>query len=344
LSEKRFKPLIVPIFIPNQGCPHRCVFCEQRKITSQFERSITGKYVEKIIGQAVNSDKFDVQRKPEIAFYGGTFTRLPFARMLELLRAAAHYLNKGLFYSIRVSTRPDAIDARCLDIMRGYGVRSVELGAQSMDNRVLSLTKRGHTAEDTTNSVQMLRDYGFHVGIQLMPGLPGDSEETFLSTIEKVIDLNPNMVRIYPALVIRGTELATWYKRGEYEPLGLDQAIRICVEGCKRLETNNIPVIRIGLMSSPSLVSKGEVLAGPWHPSFGHLVRSGLYRNNIESQLPKLGSASEIRVFVPSRDIPLIRGYKNQGLRWIERKTGANVLGIDTDDSLIQGRVRVEQV
>jgi histone acetyltransferase (RNA polymerase elongator complex component) len=147
--------------------------------------------------------------------------------MEELLEAVAPYLKQGFFRSIRVSTRPDALQEKQLQLMRNFGVSSVELGSQSMDDEVLTLSQRGHTARDTVESVHLLRQHGFKVGIQLMPGLPGDSEEKFMKTVEEVIKLRPHMVRLYPTVVIRGTELAKWYKEKKYHPLRLEEAVKI---------------------------------------------------------------------------------------------------------------------
>jgi histone acetyltransferase (RNA polymerase elongator complex component) len=342
LSKKRLNHLIVPVFIPNQGCPHRCIFCEQEKITSQPGKPLKKTDIENILDQAVGSKNFDIRQDPEIAFYGGTFTRLPIDQMIEYLAAASRYLKNGLFRSVRVSTRPDAMDEKRLRIMKAYGVRTVELGAQSLDDHVLSLSRRGHSAEDTDRAIGILRKHGFRVGIQLMPGLPGDSKERFRSTITRAIALRPDMVRLYPALVIRGTELAQWYREGRYCPMILDEALETCIESCTRLEAEGIPVIRIGLMSSDSLLEEGQILGGPWHPAFGFLVRSGIYHKRIGPKLLRLGEVSEIKIRAPKKDISLLRGYKNQGLRCIQAKTSAKTVRIEPDDSVPPGELKVD--
>jgi len=338
------KSLIVPIFIPNQGCPHKCIFCQQEKITAQSARPIKGLTVKKILDTAIKSAGFDVRQGPEVAFYGGTFTGLPLKRMSELLEAVTPYLKQGFFRSIRVSTRPDALDNERLDLIRSFGVSTVELGAQSMDDEVLELTRRGHTARDTVESFRLLRQHGFKVGIQLMPGLPGDSEEKFMKTIEDVITLHPDMMRLYPTIVIKGTELARWYEEKRYQPLRLEEAVKICHESCVRLEGRGIPVIRMGLMSSPSLLQDGQIVAGPWHGAFGFLVRSGIYQKEIEPCLPKPGDVKKMRIRAPYREIPLVRGYKNLGLRLIEQKTGARVTGVIPDESVPSGRIEVDKI
>ncbi len=296
--------------------------------------------MEEILKKAPLSNNLDPLQKREVAFYGGTFTSLPISQMKELLGAVAPSIKQGIFQSIRVSTRPDALDEERLKLMKHYNVRTVELGVQSMDNKVLSLAQRGHTSEDAARAVRVLRMHGLEVGIQLMPGLPGDSKEKFHKTISEVIILSPDMVRLYPAVVIKGTKLALWYEKGKYYPWVLEEAMDVCMESCMRLEAKGIPVIRIGLMSSPALLRQGQIVAGPWHPSFGFLVRSSIYRKKLEQVLPKPGVVSQMSIRVPKKDIPLIRGYKNQGLEWIEKKTGARVIKVESDDDIPPGKVR----
>jgi histone acetyltransferase (RNA polymerase elongator complex component) len=338
----RKRVLIVPIFIPYEGCPYRCIYCQQEKITSQSAHPIDGSTIKQTLQNATNSTGFDTSSEPEVAFYGGTFTRLSLGRMKEALEAVAPFIRKGLLKSIRVSTRPDSLQEEQLHLMKKRGVATVELGTQSMDDRVLELSRRGHTARDTMESVHLLRTHGFKVGIQLMPGLPGDSEDTFLKTVDEVIKLQPDMVRLYPTLVIKGTELATWYEENRYHPLSLDAAVKICHRSCVRLEQRGIPVIRIGLMSSPTLLLSDEIVAGPWHSAFGFLVRSEIHQEKIASCLPRRVVADRMRLRVPPREIPLVRGYKNRGLRLIQEKTGAKVVDTIGDDAVPSGQVRVE--
>ena len=342
LKALELRPLIIPIFISHSGCPHRCIFCDQEKITSQSIRPVGSEYVREVVEKAISSKRFDIRRDPEVAFYGGTFTGLPKDQIRELLGAVAPYIRDQRIRSIRVSTRPDFIDEERLKIMRAFHVGTVELGVQSLDEDVLLMARRGHTAGDVIRAVRMLKTRGFKVGIQLMPGLPGDSAKRFRATIEKVVDLRPDMVRLYPALIIEGTGLARMYVEGSYRPLTLEEGVDLCVQGVTRLETNGIPVIRIGLMSSPSLLEGGRIVSGPWHPAFGFLVRSAIHQKAIEPDLPAPGTANQIRIFAREREIPLIRGYKNRGVRIIEEKTGAEVLGITVDDTLPEGRIRIE--
>jgi len=339
LSKGVKRRFIIPIFIPHQGCPHRCVFCQQRTITNVWDHLCTPEEITNAIELALGSKRVSSHASREIAFYGGTFTSIPSSAMVGMLSAVKPFIKAGAIDAIRLSTRPDSIDEEKLDILQSYGVTTVELGVQSMDNDVLELSNRGHTEGDTVYAVQLLRKRGFKVGVQLMPGLPGDSRRVFMDTIEKVIGLKPHMARLYPTLVLKGTKLAQWYHEGSYTPMGLEQAVSVCKDACVRLEASGIPVIRIGLMSSPSLLAKWEILAGPWHPCLGFLVRSAMYIDRVRPYLPAPGEAKTITLHVPLRDIPLLKGYRNSGLRHLESITGATVKNILPEESLAPGEI-----
>lgn len=301
-----------------------------------------GQTVRELLDQARRSGSFFGRRHREIAFYGGTFASLPEKTIRELLGVVAPYLQEEIFHSVRVSTRPDSLDDKKVALLKALGVSTIELGSQSMDDEVLRMTRRGHTAGDTEKAAELLRQHGFKVGIQLMPGLPGDSAERFYATVQEVIRIKPDMVRLYPVVVIGGTELAQWFENGTYQPLTLEEAVRICAESCLRFEEAGIPVIRIGLMTSPSLREKGQVVGGPWHESFGHLVRAEIYQGRIEPFLPGPGEATRISIRIPSKDISLLRGHRNEGIRRIEARTKAMIDEILSDDSLPSGRIAVE--
>jgi len=338
VSRSGLTPFIVPVFLPHQGCPHRCIFCDQHRITGHDEHPLRGAEIGRILEQALGSR---LPAGAEVAFYGGTFTRLPIERMEELLSAVQPFREKGAVVRIRVSTRPDALDPVRLETLRRFGVTTVELGAQSMEPEVLRLAGRGHGPEATRDAVAALRGMGFKVGIQLMPGLPGDTADAFQSTVQAVIELHPDMARLYPAIVIEGTAMAEWYKAGRYRPLSVEEAATRCAEACRRLEESGIPVIRIGLLPSPALRESGRILAGPWHPSFGSLVRAAVYRATLRNQLPQVPRGRTIQLMAPQKDIPLLRGHRNQGLAWFEATTGSRVAAVLPDESLPPGRIRV---
>jgi histone acetyltransferase (RNA polymerase elongator complex component) len=298
----------------------------------------------RIFDAAVRSDRYDRAQDREVAFYGGTFTNLSVPVIANLLGTVQPYLKDGRFQGIRVSTRPDALDEKRLRLMRDLGVRTVELGVQSMVNSVLEQSRRGYTADKVTHAVDVLRSFGFLVGAQLMPGLPGDTAGTFQKTVDRVLSFRPDMVRLYPTVVIRGTALEHWYRDGIYNPLDLEEAVRICRDSCIRFEGSGIPVIRMGLMNSPSLLQNGNLVAGPWHEAFGFLVRSAVYHKIIRDLLPGPGEARRIRLRAFERDIPLLRGHRNRGLKQIETRTGAVVDSVVPDPNLEQGDLRVERL
>ncbi|UCH00896.1 MAG: radical SAM protein [Deltaproteobacteria bacterium] len=344
MSKKVNRHFIIPIFIPHQGCPYRCIFCQQATITNVSEDPLTVDHIRNTIDLAIKSKHFPDQRPKEIAFYGGTFTSLPTASMKKMLSAVRPFIEKGIIQSIRISTRPDSLSEAKLDILRSFGVSTVELGVQSMNDKVLLLSNRGHTSRDTINAVKLLKKRGFNVGIQLMPGLPGDDKGVFMDTIEKVIGLRPDMARLYPTLVIRGTILAKWYREGKYTPMGLNHTVDLCKEACIRLEGSGVPVIRIGLMSSPSLLKRGEIVAGPWHPSLGFLVQSAIHLERLRPYLPTPGGPKNIILLAPKEEIPLIRGHKKGGIRHIETITGTMIKDIIPDDSIPSGRISIQSL
>ncbi len=294
-----------------------------------------------MIESAIQSKRLPRQMAAEVAFYGGTFTALPNSFMTDMLEAVQPFMRKGIIQSIRVSTRPDALDGDKLDSLESYGVSTIELGIQSMDDEVLVLSRRGHTSEDTISAFATLRRRGFKIGAQLMPGLPGDTPELFLKTVDKVIALRPNMARLYPTLVIRGTTLARWYYQGKYTPMELVDTVNLCKEACMRFESAGIPVIRIGLMSSPSLLRRGEIVAGPWHPSLGFLVRSAIHLARLKPYLPTFNEPKTMILHAPRDEISLIMGYRKSGKRQIEALTGGVVAQIVPDDLIPLGKIVV---
>jgi histone acetyltransferase (RNA polymerase elongator complex component) len=341
-TESKRKHLIVPVFIPYQGCPHKCIYCRQDKITGQPDKKIQSSDIVRLIEQARKSPKFYAAQNREVAFYGGTFTSLGIEYMTGLLNTVSPYIKDNIIDTIRISTRPDEIDDTRLELIKSYGVTTVELGVQSMNNDVLRKSGRGHTSEDTVAAVSLLKKHGFKTGVQLMPGLPGDSGEIFQETIDKVIELAPDIARLYPAIVIKGTGLSKLYQAGKYNPLSLDEAVKICALSCARLEQTGVNVIRIGLMSTPSLLEDGEILAGPWHNAFGFLVRSDMYLKKIIPLLPAAGTAAEIGIRMPEREIPLLRGYENTGLKEIEKFSRSRIKYIRPEHNIQSGHIEVD--
>ncbi|HOO26624.1 MAG TPA: radical SAM protein, partial [Clostridiales bacterium] len=266
------KHINLALFVPQLGCPRQCVFCNQRQITGKV-RMLEPEDIDKAVKASAlaSPDEGEVR---EIAFFGGSFTAIDREYMVSLLEAASKYVNSGLFTGIRISTRPDAVDAEVCKILKKYSVSSVELGAQSMDDGVLSLNKRGHRACDVEKAVGILKDFSFEIGLQMMTGLYGSDCEESLFTARKLIDLKPKTVRIYPTLVLKGTELEDLYSRGLYKPQSLEDAVNLCSKLLLLFYEADIDVIRLGLHSGG--LPDGYV-AGPYHPAFRELCESKVY-------------------------------------------------------------------
>ena len=259
--------LIIPVFIPFGGCTHRCVFCNQTTITGA-----TGLPPLSEVAKTVDSHLATWTKggRKEIAFYGGSFTALPTEAQEEYLKAAHCYVKSGRVDAVRISTRPDKIEVETIRMLTAYGVDTVELGVQSMVDNVLKLSGRGHAASDTLRAVRLLKEAGVKVGMQIMPGLPGDTESTIVNTARRVITAGPDFVRIYPTLVVRDTPLYSIYKKGEYTPWPLDEMVEVCARVYKMFERASIRVIRMGLQPTKEL--EANLVAGPYHPSFRQLV------------------------------------------------------------------------
>jgi histone acetyltransferase (RNA polymerase elongator complex component) len=346
------KPFIVPIFVPHMGCPHQCVFCNQTSITGSHPddvlssitrriKEVYGDFAHRPPSHGGAGDPLRVQPRKlsrrQIAFYGGSFTGIEKEVQIQLLSAVQPLIRKGLIDSIRVSTRPDYIDPQVLALLKTYGVRTVELGVQSMVQEVLRRSRRGHTADHVLSAVELLHGGDFEVGIQIMVGLPGDDMGRNASTVDRVIQLNPHFVRIYPTLVVKGTALERLYRSGRYRPLSLEEAVYLCKKAFLRFHRASIPVIRLGLQSNPELEATGCVLAGPYHAAFGHLVESSLFYDMASHLMLKHRQYRNVRVTVSPSDVSNIRGQKNRNLHQLKERFGLSDIQIEADEGQPRG-------
>ena len=271
---------ILPLFIPHLGCGHNCVFCSQRSISGHTEPVTPASVAEALASLSRPVD--------ELAFYGGSFTALPLSAQEGYLSAAAPFLQKGVIRAIRVSTRPDAVSVPALEQLRRYGAETVELGAQSMDDAVLRVSGRGHSAEDTAQAAARLRRFGFRVILQMMTGLPGSSPERDFRTGEALAALRPDGVRIYPTVILRDTPLYDLWRRGEYREHTVSDAVEICARLLPLFESKGIPVIRLGLNPTDAL-SAGQAAGGAYDPALGEKVRSRIYLEKARALLRRGG-------------------------------------------------------
>lgn len=323
------RKLVIPVFVPHEGCPVRCSFCDQRELTGVESQGHSAD-INHALGVYLTAGRRHDGSTVELAFYGGSFTLLSPARQESLLAEACNVRKQGFIDEIRISTRPDGIDDARLGLLERFGVTTVELGVQSMDDAVLSRNNRGHTSERSRNAIALLKARGFRTVVQMMPGLPGDTPVTFLNGIRELILLKPDMARMYPAVVLRGTEMERWYRDGSYTPLSLEEAVDVCLEALLMFRRAGIPVVRLGLQSTPELDE--AFVAGPYHPAFRQLVESAIALRMMELawSSPNAPDTPEMPFFVHSRYISTALGQKKGNLfRFKMRYNHAPKLAVD---------------
>ena len=332
------RPVVIPFFISHLGCPHRCVFCDQEKIAgARGALPGAGELLDKIALYRASSPG----RELEVAFYGGTFTALPRDDQQYLLAALQPLLASGYLSSLRLSTRPDAVDRETASFLMEMGVGTVELGVQSMHDEVLRLSGRGHSARDAELAIRVLQGAGLRVGVQLMPGLPGDSEERSLASLERVLSLEPSFLRIYPTLVIAGTELAALYLAGSYHPQSLDQAVSLCKRMLLAARRAGVPVVRLGLQPTAELESPGVLLAGPFHPAFGQLVESELWYDLMCTLAAGIPEGSLAGFLVPAGRISDVVGQGRRNLIRLSERFGIGVAKVREDAALSPSAIKL---
>ncbi len=326
------------IFVPHVGCPNQCVFCNQRRISGAISAP-TADEVTRLC------DEFLPQKGEgngtEIAFFGGSFTAIDREYMTALLAAAYPFVEAKRAVGIRISTRPDAIDDEILTILRRYGVSAIELGAQSMDDEILRLNKRGHKASDVEAASERIKSFGgFSLGLQMMEGMYGDKnpKKTAKETAAEFIRLKPLTVRIYPTIVVEDTELYDLYKAGKYKPLSVDEAAAITAELLMDFESAEINVIRVGLHADESITKSAA--AGPFHPAFGEICYSLVMRKKIEEAIKKYnGDKSKITVVINRRDLSKTQGHRKSNLAYFSEKGIA--LKVEIDEKMSEGEIRL---
>lgn len=297
----------IALFVPHNGCPHQCSFCNQNSITGQAAQP-AAQDVTNACETAINS-LGSASKGAELAFFGGSFTAIGKEYMCQLLSAAFPYVKAGKIRGIRISTRPDCIDRPILELLKSYGVTSVELGAQSMINSVLKANGRGHTAQDVTNACALIKEYGFSLGLQMMTGLYQSTPQLDKETAQALIKLSPDTVRIYPTVTMKGTALAKLYISGAYKPPALEETVALCAELLTCFEEAGIPVIRLGLHDSESL--KEQRLAGPYHPALRELCESRRLLDSIQKQMTEKNiPKGEIKLVVHPKTVSKLRGQK----------------------------------
>ncbi len=307
----------VAVFVPHVGCPHKCAFCDQRTITGSTAVP-HAEDVRRVCSQALA--EMDSVSESEIAFFGGSFTAIKRDYMTELLEAAAEFVGENGFKGIRLSTRPDCIDREILDILKKHGVTAIELGAQSMNDRVLELNERGHMVDDVYSAARLIKEYGFELGLQIMTGLYGSGESEEVETRRRVLEIAPDTVRIYPVCVLKGTRLAELYESGEYTLAGMDEMLDIVAADAQAFSDAGIKILRIGLHASDGVES--DLVAGYYHPALGELVRGRMARAFIESHIT--GNSAD--VYCGKGMISAVIGHKKENIAYFaERGVSINI-------------------
>jgi histone acetyltransferase (RNA polymerase elongator complex component) len=335
---KRLKRFIIPIFIPHEGCRFRCIFCDQYTVTGEPKSPVTPAQIRNTVYEyRQTSTGWNGER--ELAFFGGSFTTLPEQRQEELLTVGRDLITAGAVDVLRVSTRPDAIDEKAVNRLKEYGVKTVEIGIQSMDDGVLGVSRRGHTASHSIRAATILSSCDIEWIAQVLPGLPGDTEETMRQTALQVADLSPDGVRIYPALVLSGTEMERLYLAGAYKPLSLEHAVEILKNMVDIYEQRSIPVLRIGLC--PSIELERRVVAGPYHPALGALVyEARLLDAMINSVRDTCRSYNTVVIRVNPRDVSRAVGKGSSSITGLEHHYPGKRFEITADNSVERGRIR----
>ncbi len=337
------KQYIIPIFVPHLGCPNDCTFCNQKKISGQLKQ-VTENDVRDTIDYYLNSFK-EKNTYKEVAFFGGSFTGIDVETQNKLLGAAYDYIKEKKIDGIRISTRPDYIDKETLKRLKKYKVKTIELGVQSSNDYVLKKAKRGHTFEDVKKASKLIRRYRFNLGHQMMIGMQDSNELDDLTTAKDLAKLKPKMVRIYPVLVIKGTELEKEMKEGRYEPLELHKAIERCKEISYLFNSKKIKVIRIGLQTTDTICSPdkegSQVVSGPYHEAFRQLVESSIYYDIIVNKIKNINmNVKEVEIRINPQDINNVVGYKRENIEKLKDTYDVDVK-IEQDIKCAPGKIEV---
>ncbi len=318
------KHFTIPVFIPELACPNRCVFCNQNSISGCYEQPDL-KEVEDIIESRLNTISSGKTKGGVdavhigIGFFGGNFTGIDEDLQRNYLSIAYKYLSEGKINGIRLSTRPDYITTSSLKLLKEYGVTTIELGAQSLDDQVLKQAGRGHTVADIENASRLIKEHGFELGLQMMTGLPGDTSEKSLNTARKIVALGASCTRIYPTLVIKHTELEQLWLSGNYKPQTLEEAVKLTAELLAIFKDGGIKVIRVGLHPSEDLIKGNDMLAGPFHVSFRQLAETELWRKELQKLIDSRPKGGNIEVKVPDGQLNEAIGFNGSNRTMLEK-------------------------
>lgn len=338
------KEYIIPIFVPHLGCPNNCIFCNQKRISGQT-KMVNADDVKNTIEYYLKHFKDD-NKYVEVAFFGGSFTAIEVSKQVELLEAVQEYIKNKKVNSIRISTRPDCIDKEILKRMKKYHVKTIELGVQSTNNYILSRCKRGHTGEDVKKASKLIRMHGFILGHQMMIGLPESTKQDEINTAKELIKQKPKLVRIYPVLVIKDTELADEYEKGEYIPLSVSQAVERCKEIVDLFNRHKINVIRIGLQNTEEITDpnteSSSVVSGPYHPAFRQLVEASMWYDAIVNKIKKVNAkVKKVKIIANDVNVNNIIGHKKENILKLKEIYDVDIV-IEKNNDVKPGKFKME--
>ena len=335
------KRSIIPIFVPHLGCPHNCVFCNQRRISGESEPATAEKTVE-IIEEALSFLPRDTDKT--VAFYGGSFTAVEKELQEELLGAVQPYILSGKIGDIRLSTRPDAIDEDVTARLKRFNVRTVELGIQSLDEEVLLLSKRGHTAQCAERAAKLVKEAGFELILQMMTGLPGDTPQKSVATARRFCELKPDGVRIYPTVVVKDTELFEMWRSGEYREHSVKEAVELGADLLDIFEKAGITVVRFGLNPTEDL-SGGDAAGGAYHPALRELAENVRYLRAEKKLVSDSDRGKTLRFIVPRGRTSQAVGQKRANIEALKGEFGIkNAVFIESDEINNPCNIRREYV
>ena len=317
------KTRLLPFFIPHIGCPYICVFCNQPRISGHQEM-VTPAIIRSSIQRAVSEQGYSGQW--EVAYFGGSFTAIPQEVQDTLLEPAKEAFQQGLIQGIRLSTRPDAIREDRLKELYASGVRTIELGVQTLEESMLVEAKRGHTVEDVELACTHIRKQGITLGIQLLPGLPGETWQTLVETAVRAGRLQADICRIYPVIVIEDTELADRVRQGSYVPLTIEQAVAYSAFLKSYLEGKGVQIIRVGLQSTEDFDAGRGIVGGPYAPAFGELVVNYQVRQHLQQTIEEHREVFEdivsVKVEYTRAVTSKVRGLKNSNILYFMEQYG----------------------
>lgn len=333
------KHINIPVFVPHIGCPHDCAFCDQKTITGheKFDIEDAKKEIENFLSGA-NTALENI----EIAFFGGSFTGIGEPLMSDLLDLAKSYVDTGRISSIRLSTRPDYITREILDTLKKYPVKTIELGIQSISDRVLKASHRGHSALDCENACRLIKEYGFSLVGQMMIGLPLSTPDDEIKTAEFIVKMGADAARIYPTVVFAGTGLEAMIKSGEYTPLTPESAAERAAKVYSVFNRGSVTLLRIGLCESDGLRS-GKVVAGAYHPALGEICLSEYYKDRICSEIESLGDirGKSVIIHVKKGRLSTVIGQKGYVRAYLYKKYLPSFISICENDHMTEGEVKI---